>query len=393
MALDSSDIITEIVTHIDTARDYLACMLVSSSWHNACMRATIPHGTGSVAKISQFYNHLEMLIKKFPDKSWCWVSVFYNPNITWAMGDALYNAGLLQHVSMGMFSYRMHIDTIIKHRHFPWDWKKVSQNPTVSLDIIMANLTLPWKWKWLTRHPNITIAMIESTPAPWLRDEIVYNPNVSFDYIIANRQLEWDWHELSQRAPFAVVDSNPGLPWAWGILSTTIPCDVILSNQHLPWDYREIYNNPSLTIKMVGAHGCLWNDNMFLWGNWELIRSNPTARWNWFSISQSKYIDFEYVLEYPDRPYVWNLLSLNSHLTFGIILRRPGLPWNWRSLSMHRNITFEMIMSRPDLPWDWAYVSENPSITLDIVVARPDFPWAWDGLSRNLFNYYAKNKY
>ena len=58
-------------------------------------------------------NHLWLLIKKFPEKNWDWRDISRNPNIT--------------------------MEIITDNPDKPWDWYYVSENPNITMEIITGN--------------------------------------------------------------------------------------------------------------------------------------------------------------------------------------------------------------------------------------------------------------
>ena len=81
-----------------------------------------------------YTNHLQILIKLYPDKPWDWHGISANPNITW--------------------------DIISSHRDKPWDWFWISYNPNITWDIIQNNPDKPWNWNEIScnrfeRNPTV----------------------------------------------------------------------------------------------------------------------------------------------------------------------------------------------------------------------------------------------
>jgi len=64
--------------------------------------------------IKMQYNHLYILLQLYPDKSWDWYELSWNPNITWEM--------------------------------------------------VCSNPDKPWNWCYLSKHPNITWEVVCSNP-------------------------------------------------------------------------------------------------------------------------------------------------------------------------------------------------------------------------------------
>ena len=68
----------------------------------------------------------------------------------------------------------------------PWNWKELSRNPNITLEIVEANPDKPWNWYYFSGNPNVTIDFIKKCP-----------------------DKSWNWWMLS---------SNP----IWGFQTSTI---------------------------------------------------------------------------------------------------------------------------------------------------------------------------
>ena len=115
----------------------------------------------------------------------------------------------------------------------------------------------------------------------------------------------------------------------------------------------------------------------------DIIRANPTYKWNWKAISVNLNITWDIVCANPGYPWSWHCMSYSPNITWDIIQANPGYPWNWWGISWNPNITLDIIQANPDKPWDWYNISRNPNITLDIIQANPDKPWHWTTVSQN----------
>ena len=50
----------------------------------------------------------------------------------------------------------------------PWNWKGISRNPNVTMDMIERHPDKPWHWDYVSLNPNLTMEMIERHPdKPW----------------------------------------------------------------------------------------------------------------------------------------------------------------------------------------------------------------------------------
>ena len=78
-------------------------------------------------------------------------------------------------------------DFIQTHLDKHWDWKLLSSNPNITMDIVEANPNKPWNWQWLSENPNITWDIVEANPnKPWSWNGLSKNPNITIDIVEAN---------------------------------------------------------------------------------------------------------------------------------------------------------------------------------------------------------------
>lgn len=131
----------------------------------------------------------------------------------------------------------------------------------------------------------------------------------------------------------------------------------------------------------------------------EYIKLKQTEKWveflekhkvsYWFAFS--KFVDWSYVKEHPDKPYNWECLTYNKSVTFDTIMNnRDKYPWVMKFLAMNPNVTWEIIQqNRDSIEWDYTLLLENPNITWDIIQENLDLftnssPDAWSYISNNL---------
>ena len=73
-------------------------------------------------------NSLQILLEKYPDKSWLWHGLSANPNITWEFIEA--------------------------NPDKPWWWwDYLSKNHNITWEIVEANPGKPWMWDYLSNNP------------------------------------------------------------------------------------------------------------------------------------------------------------------------------------------------------------------------------------------------
>ena len=87
---------------------------------------------------------------------------------------------------------------VLENPDKPWDWKCLSKNPKITMEIVAANPEKPWNWYWLSSNPNITWEFVAANPEkPWDWGWLSRNPNITWEIVAANPDKPWDWHWLS----------------------------------------------------------------------------------------------------------------------------------------------------------------------------------------------------
>ncbi len=46
-----------------------------------------------------------------------------------------------------------------KYPNKPWDWRGISWNPNITMEVIEKYPDKPWKWYGISRNSNITMEM------------------------------------------------------------------------------------------------------------------------------------------------------------------------------------------------------------------------------------------
>jgi hypothetical protein len=69
--------------------------------------------------------------------------------------------------------HRITWEDIENHPELPWNWKYISQNPTITLDFVLKNHNKRWDWSRLTLNSAITREDIKNHPElPWDHDYV-----------------------------------------------------------------------------------------------------------------------------------------------------------------------------------------------------------------------------
>ena len=124
---------------------------------------------------------------------------------------------------------------------FPWNWKGITSNPNITLDIIKENPNLPWKWEWISDNPNITYEMArEINLSDFIdkyaskREEI--EPGWDWDRLLLTKNITWNivkkypdnW--VSDKDEPLWLKDEKGTRWSNLSQNTNITMNIIINN-------------------------------------------------------------------------------------------------------------------------------------------------------------------
>jgi hypothetical protein len=169
------------------------------------------------------------------------------------------------------------IDIVRKHLDKPWDWRRVSSHPKITLDTIKNNPDCPWDFDWFC----------------------IENPNVTMDLILDNPNEQWDWLSLAY--------------------TPCISMNERLNNYMLPWKYL-----PNISYNLSFT----WN-HVLNYSTAYILGRLTNSPWNWNIISHHPNITMEIIANNPDRDWNWKKVSKNPNLSLTFIKNNLDKPWNW----------------------------------------------------------------
>ena len=106
----------------------------------------------------------------------------------------------------------------------PWDWTKLSSNPSITFEGVKAHPDKPWDWQELSSNPSITFEDVKAHPGkPWDWRLLSWNLSITFEDVKAHPAKPWSWGLLglswNLSITFEDVKAHPDKPWDWGELS------------------------------------------------------------------------------------------------------------------------------------------------------------------------------
>ena len=91
---------------------------------------------------SKFANHIQTLLKFYPNNPWNWAYLSMNPGIKFS--------------------------DVLEHPNNPWDWICLSRNPGIKFSDVLEHPNKPWDWAYLSRNPGIKFSDVLDHPEkPW----------------------------------------------------------------------------------------------------------------------------------------------------------------------------------------------------------------------------------
>lgn len=135
--------------------------------------------------------------------------------------------------------------TVKNYPNIKWNYKFLSCNPNITLEIILKNLDKNWSWKYFS-----------------------YNPNFKLEYILRFPILNWDWEYISENllTPF-FLNKHPHFPYCKNSIQ-----------MNAAFTFQDIIDHPKITPNMCYIS---LNPGIKLLD----IRENLGYRWDWFLLS------------------------------------------------------------------------------------------------------------
>jgi len=266
---------------------------------------------------SAWNNHLEMFLNQHSKINWKKLSS--NPNVNIELvrkfKDKEWNWKVLSKI--------IKIEDIRKNLDLPWDYKGLSQNPTLKLKDF-EELSISDK-KSFCQYGNFSVEDYKTATFDW-KNSTCSNKNINYNLITKK-----DFCYLSSNPTIDInfIEKNLDKKWDWNQLSLNmgVSIDEILNNLEMPWNWNLVSKRPDLEFKHVFSNKLDWNINY--------IQKNLIK--NDFRVDK--------IHSFPKRCkgcYICN----NFKIIFGNILGP-------RIKSQDPNLTFEMVNRMPNvLLWD-----------------------------------------
>lgn len=131
----------------------------------------------------------------------------------------------------------------------------------------------------------------------------------------------------------------------------------------MPWDYEALMINPNTTLELIDK----LPDKPWQYDMMSLIPSlriqDVVARFDpsWW-VGLTKHIKGEHILQHPELRWDWHSISRSRFLDMSFVAAHPEFPWDWDEINGRQDLTMQFIQNHPDLPWMECWLSMNPCL-------------------------------
>jgi hypothetical protein len=119
----------------------------------------------------------------------------------------------------------------------------------------------------------------------------------------------------------------------------------------------------------------------------ELLQKYPTQHWDWFELSRSHTITFDFIYHNPHFAWFEPTIYQNINITPEIVRKYPKYHWNWMLLNEHPNFMMSDLHSFHQ--FNYYRYSYNPNLTIDDITYsfqhsdNNDNNWNWYAVFQN----------
>lgn len=205
------------------------------------------------------------IINKNNNIPWCMYMFGSNPNITW---DIIKNN--VEKWDWWIISSNpvVKFENVSENLYYPWDWSNLTGNDGITWEDISRTWNIyPWDEKELCSRNFLTLDIIQNRPdILWDFKKLSWNPNLSIDIIKLPEYKDlWRWHSLSCNKSFKWSDvistlSDSNFMWNADCLCQNVN---IFDVQEEVYKYlrsinfyNNFYNHYNRTRKMMRR--CYW---------------------------------------------------------------------------------------------------------------------------------------
>jgi hypothetical protein len=321
-------------------------------------------------------------------------------------------------------SLHIPVDDILAHREFPWNFKDVSLNKTLTLQHVLNNKDEKWDWDAVCLYAKMSIQeILDNRYEPYNFKNLSYNQSFHIDDILAHKELSNKFYMklVSNNKTITIqhILNNLDVDWNWVILSISLPADDILRYPKLPWVWSYVASNRTLQIRHIIENIDIYipflsSTNMFegkitpdtIDMYIEAYRLYAELHTHQHDVMQRKHHehmyerislyfkgDINFILHHPE--YNWSMIELlkNKNFTPSQLIDLKNSPHSshiknvstfdfvhnigvGKTFSLHPLLSIDDILKHPEIEWDFSHICRmHNKITVRDKLMHPELPW------------------
>lgn len=314
-------------------------------------------------RLSSYSRLTDDIVRNNPDFPWNYRIVWSNPSISFDYALKLYR----QHnkSKIGFFHPSITNDFILSSPQELLNWRELTAK--VDIDFIFDHVELPWHFSELTRNPTLTLNHIKMHPELQTKLKLTNNVDIINHFIIT------DFTKVIENKLFIshayMINPKLLLTLSLGKLHKIKLNKIALLNKEF---FIQNINNSIWDFKIISTQ---INSE-----NFHIVVDNLDKNWDWRLISYQ--VSWNIIKSHPNYPWIPDLVSANRSVTLQVIEDNPQYQWSFKGLSFNPNIIFDYVDNHKNdfLPY-MKYLSINPGITLSDINKHPKYSWLWPYVS------------
>ena len=131
----------------------------------------------------------------------------------------------------------ININFVKKYINYDWNWRDLTDNPSISFKDILNNKNLNWDWLSLSRNmEKVSLQDIEKYQhiIPWDNFGLSFRNDLTFDFIEKNIHFAWSWtfiySHISEKELIKKINKREDFIWESILINKNISNDFILDN-------------------------------------------------------------------------------------------------------------------------------------------------------------------
>jgi hypothetical protein len=131
------------------------------------------------------------------------------------------------------------LETINSHPSWKWNYGLMSGRNDISMNYVLRNMDKPWSWYRLSIVVPIKNIVARIDWYPWNWRYVSANPTLTIDVVLMYPYIDWDWYEISRNPNITMetIKKHRNLPWRWSAVyeNPNLTMKFIRDNSNFPW--------------------------------------------------------------------------------------------------------------------------------------------------------------